>query len=53
MLTLDKTPLGETGFLSNVCYLLTAQASRIPFQIHFGKLFFLKTLSLIYFSLES
>ena len=31
--TLNKTPLGETGYLSNLYYLLAAQASsRIHFQ---------------------
>ena len=32
ILTLYKTPLGETGCLSNLYYLLAAQASRIHFQ---------------------
>ena len=30
--SLDKTPLGETGCLSNLYYLLAAQAFRIHFQ---------------------
>ena len=29
--TLNKTPLGETGCLSNLYYLLAAQASKIDF----------------------
>ena len=55
---LNKTSLGETGRLSNLCYLLAAQASRIHFQncslkIHIRKLLSFKTLSLIYSLSES
>ena len=32
--TLNKTPLGETGCLSSLYYLLAAQASSFQFLIH-------------------
>ena len=49
--TFDKTPLGETGCLSNLYYLLAARVSSVHLQncclkkMHFRKSFSLKTLT--------